>query len=634
MRTIPSLAIFLQAALALPLGFGAAYAQSALPAEPISLNAPTDFKTLTPNWQLAGDLAGDPRREKSLSPRPGTGILICNPGKTPETRGHLFTTWAHGDIEADLEFLLTPGSNSGVYLQGRYEVQLFDSWGVRSPQASDCGGIYQRWEAARGPGKEGYEGTAPRANASRAPGLWQKLHIEFQAPRFDATGRKIRNARFVKVVLNGFVVQENTEVTGPTRSAAFDDEKPLGPLMIQGDHGSVALRHLACKRFDASLTLAPSNLRYKLYAGSFPAIGAYDRATPQAEGVPARFAHGAIEKSGKFALMFTGAINAPREGAYHFTIETSGSARLIVDGRTVVAPLDRGSQPGTVNLTAGPHDFRLDLLHTANGRPSLELNVEGPGLAPQAVTVREEGEARGGRGGRGPRSGVASKQLIVEPKDRVLLQRGFVPFEPRKRLYAATVGSPAGTHFAYDFETGALLHAWRGSFIDTFNMWDGRGNDQTAKAAGPALTFNGKPFLGLIEYAANGDWPDHTDALWSSAGYTLEADGTPVFLANLADISLRDRVVAAPGGRGLVRTLTLNGKLPSWSAWLLLAESSAITPQSEGRGWIIGAREWYLDWPDDAPVQPVIRTVNGRQQLAVPVRTSLLEKPLTYSIIW
>ncbi|MSU49303.1 MAG: DUF1080 domain-containing protein [Opitutus sp.] len=609
-------------------------AQSALPPEPVRLDSLAAFKPVTANWQLAGDLAGDPRREKTLTPTAGTGVLVCSPGKAPETRGHLFTAWEHGDIEVDLEFLLTPGSNSGVYLQGRYEVQLFDSWGVREPKPSDCGGIYQRWDPARGKGNEGYEGTAPRANASRAPGLWQRLHLEFQAPRFEAGGKKSKNARFTKVVLNGYTIHENVEATGPTRSSAFEDEKPLGPLMIQGDHGAVALRNLAFKRFDADHAITTKNLHYKLYTGDFKTVGAYDQETPKAEGVPERFAHGAVEKSGKFALVFSGSLLAPREGAYRFAIETGGMARLLIDGRAVVVPLERGSQPAIVTLTAGQHDFRLDLVHSSNARPSLELTAEGPGLAAHALTVREETAGRGGRGGRGPRANAGAKQLLVEPKDRVLLQRGFVPFEPRKRLYAAAVGTPAGVHYAYDFETGALLHAWRGSFVDTFQMWDGRGNDQTAKPAGPSLTFNGKPAIGLIEYAANGDWPVQLEPLWSSQGYTLEADGTPVFLSSLAEISVRDRIGAAPDGRGLKRTLQLKGKLPSWSAWVLLAEADTITPQPDAKGWIIGAREWYLDWPAGAAQPPVVRTVNGKQQLAVPLTSASLEKPVSYSIVW
>ena len=66
----------------------------------------------------------------------------------------------------------------------------------------------------------------------------------FRAPRFDKTGRKIANARFEKVVHNGVLVHSDIEVTGPTRAGVYDDEKPLGPLMLQGDHGPVAYRNL------------------------------------------------------------------------------------------------------------------------------------------------------------------------------------------------------------------------------------------------------------------------------------------------------------------------------------------------------------------------------------------------------
>ena len=62
--------------------------------------------------------------------------------------------------------------------------------------------------------------------------------------RVSASGQKTANAIFVKVVHNGKVIHENQEVTGPTRAAAFNDEKPLGPMMFQGDHGPVAYRNV------------------------------------------------------------------------------------------------------------------------------------------------------------------------------------------------------------------------------------------------------------------------------------------------------------------------------------------------------------------------------------------------------
>ena len=102
----------------------------------------------------------------------------------------------------------------------------------------------------------------------------------------------------------------------------------------------------------------------------------------------------------------------------------------------------------------------------------------------------------------------------------------------------------------------------------------------------------------------------------------------------MSELAVRDRIGAAPEGKGLTRTLQMKGKLPSWSAWVLLAEAETITRQPDGSGWIIGAREWYLDWPSDAARQPVVRSVNGKQQLAVPLTGATLEKPITYSIVW
>jgi len=87
-------------------------------------------------------------------------------------------------------------------------------------------------------------------NASKPPGEWQTFDITFRAPRFDATGKKIENARFVKVVHNGKVIHENVSVTGPTRSPAFEKEGVSGPIILQGDHGPVAFRNFWIERVE------------------------------------------------------------------------------------------------------------------------------------------------------------------------------------------------------------------------------------------------------------------------------------------------------------------------------------------------------------------------------------------------
>ena len=166
-----------------------------------------------------------------------SGVILNGPtGRTT----NLCTERTFGDIELYLEFMLAKGSNSGVYLQGLYEIQIFDSWGAtEAMKTSDAGAIYHRWIDERGVG-----GSAPLVNASRRPGEWQSYQAWFRAPRFDPAGKKLEPARFLRVLFNGQLVQKDVDVDGPTRAHLSIPEGPANPLMIQGDHGPVALRNI------------------------------------------------------------------------------------------------------------------------------------------------------------------------------------------------------------------------------------------------------------------------------------------------------------------------------------------------------------------------------------------------------
>jgi len=224
----------------LPLLF-LAWAAPVFAADPVDLFNGQDLAgwTLpTGTWRAVQSVVVDPANPKDLFAKPGTGVLLNSTGgKTVD----IVTEKEFGDCELHVEFCVPKGSNSGIYIQGRYEVQVFDSFGKEKVDEHDCGAIYQRWIDAE---KKGYEGHAPKVNASKAPGEWQTFDITFRAPRFDAAGKKIENAKFVKVVQNGQVIHENVECTGPTRGAKFNDEKPAGPIRLQGDHGPVAYRNL------------------------------------------------------------------------------------------------------------------------------------------------------------------------------------------------------------------------------------------------------------------------------------------------------------------------------------------------------------------------------------------------------
>ncbi len=175
---------------------------------------------------------------KGLMAHGGPGDRMLN-GPTGRT-ANIVTDEKFGDMELYLEFMLARGSNSGVYLHGLYEVQVFDSYGSIQPMtSSDGGAIYHRWIDEQGVG-----GSAPRVNASLPPGRWQSYQIWFQGPRFDTNGKKTANARFLRVIHNGLIVQANVEVEGGTRAHMEIPEAALNPLMLQGDHGPVAYRNI------------------------------------------------------------------------------------------------------------------------------------------------------------------------------------------------------------------------------------------------------------------------------------------------------------------------------------------------------------------------------------------------------
>jgi len=196
----------------------------------------------TGEWTVVETVSLAPNKPEALAFAPGEGTIVNGPnGRTV----NLITEAEFGDSELHVEFCIAKHSNSGVYLQGRYEVQVYDSFGVEKSEypGIECGGIYPRWINEQNVG-----GHSPRVNASKPAGEWQSFDISFRAPRFDASGKKVAKAKMVSVRHNGQLVHENVELEGPTRAGQWDDEKPTGPILLQGDHGPVAYRNLRVKK--------------------------------------------------------------------------------------------------------------------------------------------------------------------------------------------------------------------------------------------------------------------------------------------------------------------------------------------------------------------------------------------------
>ena len=196
---------------------------------------PFNGKDLT-GWHVKGNNKDRSKwrvRKASLDPANPSRFVVSDGQDLVNAEGggvDIYSEHKHGDAVIEVELMVPKGSNSGVYVMGEYEVQVLDSFGKKQVDAGDIGALY---------------GAAPpKVNASKAPGEWQKFVIDFRAPRFDESGKKVANAKFVKITLNGQVVQEDVEMKGPTPSCLTNKESPTGPIMFQGDHGPVSYRNI------------------------------------------------------------------------------------------------------------------------------------------------------------------------------------------------------------------------------------------------------------------------------------------------------------------------------------------------------------------------------------------------------
>ncbi len=590
---------------------------------PISLADLTAFVSPSSNWKIVGQVTGNFSNEK-LKTEKGKGILFNDfSADTRDKPGtNLFTGMEHSDIFLSCDFMMPKNSNSGIYFQGRYEIQLFDSWGVIVPHSSDLGSIYERWNEAMPEGKKGYEGHPPRTNASLAPGLWQHLEIEFQAPKFDAAGKKIQSARFVKVVLNGVVVQENVVVTGPTRAAHFKDEKATGPLMIQGDHGIVSFRNIQYALMN-DFTATLSDLKYEYYEGSFSNVTELtaDKLTRKGntEAIDSRLG----DNPNKMALIFIGNVKVPETTTYQFTIVKHGAAALAIDGKEIIKVDDWFADGvASVDLTSGTHSLSLWYLKNFSwASTGLGLFIGKSNARPVAL------HASGSMPKAAPTPLIAINPKSSSPE----LIRSFAEHNGVKKTHVVSVGDGSGVHYMYDIHQAALLQTWRGEFLNVTEMWHERGEPQVASPLGAAVLQAGRCPLALVTNTnALPDTLDYNkDLLYKNL--TLDEMGYPTFTYQYKDVIFNDALKPNASNHGLSRTISLQ-QLPKNEVLIIrLGEGNSI--QEVGENTYVVDNCFYIQYIPTGKIKPVIRTSENKTELVLEYNAKL-GATIQYNLIW
>jgi hypothetical protein len=574
-------------------------------AQNVPLTDLSAFDKPAASWHIAGDVNASLEKDNTLTIKPGTGVLA----NLVDENNHgqdLLTVLQHGDADVEFDYMMAKGSNSGVYLQGRYEIQLLDSWGVLRPRYGDNGGIYERWDDARGKGNEGYQGYAPRQNVSMAPGLWQHLKISFQAPRFDASGVKTENARILKVELNGVTIHDNVELLGPTRGP-LGGEVALGPLRIQGDHGSVAFKNLSIINYTKPRP-SLSNLKYSIYKGKFDSEPDFKKLAPEAAGTNGSLSSNIDTKNlAQYLVRYSGNLDIKEAGEYSFNLNIPGGTGLVkIDGKPIAQMGDRST--GKAVLSTGNHAVEISYARLEDwAKPSLALSISGPGIREFLISDPNT-----------PMSDITDP-IIADGISTPIL-RSFMDLPGHGRVtHAVNVSSPQQLHYTYDMDKGNLVQVWRGGFLDATPMWHDRG-DGSSRPIGSTRLFGAPAFsLDLMPSATQAWRTDSAGTAYRPKGYTLDGSDRPVFHYNIFGAKVSDATSAMENGHGFTRTISIENAPAQLFARLAIANDI----ESLGNGlYLVGVLQYYMMLEKGADGAQIRESGVG-SELVIPVQNKI-----------
>ena len=588
-------------------------AQQKIPLDDMSFWKPSE-KT---NWQIAGDVTADINQHDGMTQIAGKGILVNIP--VEKNKANLQSVAEYGDVDVSFDFMMAAHSNSGFYLMGRYELQLMDSWGVKNPSTGDCGGIYKRRRYENG--KEIlWEGHAPRLNACLAPGLWQHIDISFQAPKFDATGKKTQNAKMLSVKMNGVIVQENVELTGPTGGPIAETEAATGPFMIQGDHGPVAFRNFVISNLSGK-PAELSNVSYKVFYGNFKEPKDFLNKKPDATGSVEKLTWDVSKQENDFAEIFNGILKIPVAGKHIFTFQIGGKYYVSVNGKELLPDawtVTRDKKSVQIDLPAGDVPFEITVYKTdAWMTPILGMYVQGPNFRNTPYHSLGSTLAR-----------PLDDPIFLDAKESTIL-RSFSDVvkggKRQKRItHAVNVGNQEKLHYTYDLSNGAIAQIWKGDFLDTSPMWDNRG-DGSSRPRGAVLALtDAQIFVSNDSKGIFSEAPIESSN-FRGLGYDLNTDNLPTFRYKIYGSDVEDQI-RITDGKYLTRTLSVKNVDVNKPMMCRLAVGSSITKLTDDT-YEVDGKSYYIKVPTGTVA--TIEKSGENTMLLVPVKDKV-----EYSVLW
>jgi hypothetical protein len=385
-------------------------------------------------------------------------------------------------------------------------------------------------------------------------------------------------------------------------------------LRFQGDHGSLAFRNIVLTSFDQPAAEL-QNLSYEVnYDPYNPEANPKDLPV-QDKGELNELTWEFLKQPNEYVYTITGDIIAPNDGKYTFTQYSSSNNSLKIDGVMVIENQYTGANDGrsaSIELNAGKHTLEFyNAKYDGWMRPALGLFVSGPGFREKALNS--------------PSSMLGNKPadpilILKDDYDNLRSFMGFTEDGKRKRVtHAISVSTPAGIHFTYDLDKGALLQAWRGQFLNATPMWDSRG-DGSSRPLGAITPFNDDL---TISDKLPAIWPSDTvGSGYRPLGYSLDDENIPTFRYQIYGNKVSDHIEVAEKQK-LKRIISVDSDAPFAAR---LAEGYSIEKIEEGL-YAINDKSWFVEIPDAEGISQ--RSSDGKSELIV-----IAKGKLTYNILF